>query len=63
MLWKYTLPYSGYIEAPADINQARKLLAEKIRSDPMSLIQRLEPAESPSSLWGMVFGTQKPPGK
>jgi hypothetical protein len=60
MLWKYSLPFSGYIDAPADIAEARKVLAEKLRTDPYAFINKLEPAEpSPHTLVDLgkkVFG-------
>ncbi len=45
MLWKYSMPYSGYIDAPADIVAARNALIERMRADPASFISKLEPAE------------------
>lgn len=45
MLWKYSLNWSGFIEAPASLAEARKLLIEKIHTDPASIISKIEPAE------------------
>jgi len=60
MLWKYSLNFTGYIEAANDITDARRRLAEKLKNDPVSFISKLEPAESPS-LWKMVVGAQAIP--
>jgi hypothetical protein len=60
MLWKYSLPFNGYIDAPANIAEARRLLAEKMRADPYAFINKLEPAEPSAStmidLGKRVFG-------
>jgi len=60
MLWKYSLPFNGYIEAPADIAQARHALAEKMKADPYAFINKLEPAEPSATtlvdLGKRVFG-------
>lgn len=45
MLWKYTMPYSGMIDGPASLSEARKLLIEKIKADPAAFISKMEPAE------------------
>jgi hypothetical protein len=45
MLWRYSLNFTGFIEAPADIAQARQALIDKIAIDPASIISRIEPAE------------------
>ncbi len=54
------MPYSGYIEAPADLAEARRILAEKIKADPYALINKLEPAEPTANtlvdLGKRVFG-------
>ncbi len=57
MLWKYSLPYSGYIDAPADLAEARKILAEKLKADPYAFINKLEPAEPTPHAWS---APQKP---
>lgn len=46
MVWKYSMPFSGYIDAPADFAEARRVLAEKIKADPFAFINKLEPAEA-----------------
>jgi len=45
MLWKYSLQFSGMIDAPNSIVEARKLLIERIKADPGSFISKLETAE------------------
>jgi len=45
MLWSYKLNYAGFIDAPADIAQARHALAEKIKTDPYAFISKVEPVE------------------
>ncbi len=60
MLWKYSLPFNGYIDAPPNIAEARKTLAEKMRADPYAFINKLEPAEPSANtfvdLGKRVFG-------
>lgn len=60
MLWKYSLNFTGFIEAATDITDARRRLMDKMKTDPASFISKLEPAESPS-LWKMVVGMQPAP--
>lgn len=45
MLFTYKLNYSGFIDAPANIAEARRILMEKMKADPASFIAKLEPAE------------------
>lgn len=45
MLWRYSLNFTGFIDAPADLVQARQALIDKIASDPASYVSKLEPAE------------------
>lgn len=45
MLWKYGLTFSGFIEAPNSLPEAREVLLEKLRSDPGAFITKIEPAE------------------
>lgn len=45
MLWKYGLNYSGFIDAPASVSDARKVLIDDLRAHPEKYITRLEPAE------------------
>jgi hypothetical protein len=60
MLWKYSLNWSGFIEAPSSLSEARKFLIMKIATDPASVISKLEPAEpTPHTLVDLgkrVFG-------
>lgn len=49
MLWKYSLQFTGYLEAPASVVEARHLLMEKMKTDPASFISKLEPAEPSAS--------------
>lgn len=62
MLWKYSLNWSGFIEAPASLSEARKLLIEKLQADPAAIISKIEPAEpSPHTLVDLgkrVFGVR-----
>jgi hypothetical protein len=55
ILWKYSMPYSGYIEAPADLPEARRMLAEKMRADPYSFINKMEPCEPSVKTVGDLF--------
>lgn len=56
------MPYSGYIDGPADLSEVRRLLAEKIKADPYAFINKLEPAEpTPHTLVDLgkrVFGVK-----
>ena len=45
MLWKYSLQFSGFLDAPSDLVAARKALMERMVADPGSFISKLEPAE------------------
>ena len=45
LLWKYSLQFSGFLDAPSDLVSARKLLMERMAADPGSFISKLEPAE------------------
>lgn len=45
MLWKFKMPFEGYIEASSSLAEARQTLIEKIKADPASFISKLEPAE------------------
>lgn len=49
------MPYSGYLEAPADLPEARRLLAEKLRADPYSFISKMEPCEPSVKTVGDLF--------
>lgn len=44
MLWQYWLN-SGFIDAPANVAEARKILIEKIKADPAAFVGRLIPTE------------------
>lgn len=55
MLWKYSMPFGGMIDAPADLVAARNLLIEKIKADPGALITKLEPAEPSCKTLSDVF--------
>jgi hypothetical protein len=60
MLWKYSLQFSGFVDAPADLVSARNALIERMRADPGSFISKLEPAEPSANtmldLGKRVFG-------
>src|SRR5438105_4448127 len=45
MLWSYKLNFTGYIEAPSDLAEARQKLAEKMSADPFAYISSLTPME------------------
>lgn len=45
MLWSYKLTFGGYIDAPADIVEARRMLADKMKADPHAFISSLTPQE------------------
>jgi len=45
ILWKVSMPFNNYFEAPADLVEARRLFAEKIKADPYAFITKLEPVE------------------
>lgn len=45
MLWKYSLQWSGLLDAPSSLIEARQQLIEKLQKDPASFISKLEPAE------------------
>ncbi len=55
MLWKYSLPFGGMIDAPADLVAARNLLIEKIKADPGAFITKMEPAEPSCKTLSDVF--------
>jgi hypothetical protein len=45
MLWKYSLQFSGLLDAPSDLVAARDLLIAKIHADPSAFISKIESAE------------------
>lgn len=45
MLWKYNLQFSGMLDAPNSLVEARRLLIEKMKADPAAFISKLEAAE------------------
>ena len=45
MLWAYKLNFTGYLDSSADIAEARKALAEKMKTDPYAFIGSLTPVE------------------
>ncbi|HEX3152319.1 MAG TPA: hypothetical protein VHR66_29870 [Gemmataceae bacterium] len=49
------MPFNGYIEAPADLPEARRLLAERMRTDPYSFISKMEPVEPSVKTIGDLF--------
>jgi len=46
MLWKYSLQWSGMLDAPSSIVEARAALIAKMKADPAAFISKLEPAEA-----------------
>lgn len=45
MLWKYSLQFTGMIEAGNSLTDARQRLIDRMKADPGAFISKLEPAE------------------